>query len=48
MFFDRTNGKLLAANQYGKKVNWATGIDLKTGRPIDTPMTTMIQARPKK
>ncbi len=40
---DRTNGKLLAANQYGKKVNWATGIDLKTGRPIDTPMTTMVR-----
>jgi len=32
---DRTNGKLLAANPY-VKVNWATGIDLKTGRPIET------------
>src|SRR6185295_3728838 len=28
---DRTNGKLLAANPY-VKVNWASGIDLKTGR----------------
>jgi alcohol dehydrogenase (cytochrome c) len=35
---DRTNGKLLAANPY-VKVNWATGIDLKTGRPIETDIT---------
>jgi alcohol dehydrogenase (cytochrome c) len=32
---DRTNGKLLAANAY-VKVNWADGVDLKTGRPIET------------
>ncbi|OKO85420.1 quinonprotein alcohol dehydrogenase [Bradyrhizobium sp. NAS80.1] len=36
---DRTNGKLLAANPY-VKVNWATGIDMKTGRPIETDVTT--------
>jgi alcohol dehydrogenase (cytochrome c) len=24
-------------------VNWATGIDMKTGRPIDTPMTAMVR-----
>ena len=41
---DRTNGKLLAANQYAKKVNWASGVDLKTGRPIDTDMTKMVRA----
>jgi alcohol dehydrogenase (cytochrome c) len=35
---DRTNGKLLAANPY-VKVNWATGIDMKTGRPIETDIT---------
>jgi alcohol dehydrogenase (cytochrome c) len=35
---DRTNGKLLAANPY-VKVNWATGIDMKTGRPIETDVT---------
>ena len=35
---DRTNGKLLAANPY-VKVNWASGIDLKTGRPIETDVT---------
>ena len=30
---DRTSGQLLSANQFAKKVNWASGIDLKTGRP---------------
>ena len=30
---DRTNCKLIAAHPY-VKVNWATGIDLKTGRPV--------------
>ena len=35
---DRTNGKLLAANPY-MKVNWATGIDMKTGRPIETDVS---------
>ena len=32
---DRTNGKLIAANPY-VKVNWATHIDLETGRPVLT------------
>ncbi len=32
---DRTNGKLLAANPY-VKVNWASAIDMKTGRPVET------------
>ncbi|TPQ41904.1 PQQ-dependent dehydrogenase, methanol/ethanol family [Bradyrhizobium guangdongense] len=36
---DRTNGKLLAANPY-VKVNWATGIDMKTGKPIETEVAT--------
>jgi len=31
---DRTSGKLLAANPY-VKVNWASGVDLTTGRPIE-------------
>src|SRR5436190_2916148 len=35
---DRTNRKLLAANPY-VKVNWATGIDMKTGRPIETDVS---------
>jgi alcohol dehydrogenase (cytochrome c) len=36
---DRTNGKLLAANPY-VQVNWASAIDLKTGRPIETDVTS--------
>lgn len=32
---DRANGKLLSAKQYIDGVNWATGIDMKTGAPIE-------------
>jgi alcohol dehydrogenase (cytochrome c) len=35
---DRANGKLLAANPY-VKVNWASGVDMKTGRPIETDVS---------
>src|SRR5260370_14486021 len=34
---DRTNGKLIAANPY-VRVNWATHIDLKSGRPVLTDL----------
>ncbi len=34
---DRTNGKLIAANPF-VNVNWATHIDLKTGRPVRTDL----------
>ena len=34
--FDRTDGKLLLAQQYVRKLNWAKGIDAK-GRPILNP-----------
>jgi mono/diheme cytochrome c family protein len=33
---DRTNGKLISAKPYAYQ-NWAEGIDLKTGRPIEKP-----------
>lgn len=33
---DRTNGKLISARGY-VPMNWATGVDLKTGRPIEVP-----------
>ena len=33
---DRTSGKLISATQFARKINWATGIDMATGRPIDT------------
>ena len=41
---DRATGKLMAANQYAKKLNWASGVDLATGRPIDTDMTKRFKA----
>jgi len=34
---DRSNGKLIAANPY-VNVNWASSIDLKTGRPVRTDL----------
>jgi alcohol dehydrogenase (cytochrome c) len=40
---DRTNGKLLSAQPFARKINWATGYDMKTGRPIDTPMTATLR-----
>jgi PQQ-dependent dehydrogenase (methanol/ethanol family) len=33
---DRTNGELLLAQPF-VHVNWATGVDMKTGRPIEVP-----------
>jgi len=30
---DRTNGALLVAEKYDPSVNWATNVDMKTGRP---------------
>jgi quinohemoprotein ethanol dehydrogenase len=33
---DRENGRLISAEKTGK-VNWASGYDLKTGRPIEMP-----------
>ena len=40
---DRTTGKLIAANPY-MRVNWATGIDLTTGRPIETDVAAKARA----
>ena len=34
---DRTNGKLISASPYVDGINWATGYDLETGRPIENP-----------
>ena len=33
---DRADGKLLSAEKFGK-VNWAEGVDMATGRPIENP-----------
>jgi alcohol dehydrogenase (cytochrome c) len=35
---DRTNGKLIAANQYAHQT-WAKGIDIETGRPVPTEIS---------
>ena len=35
---DRANGTLLSAKPY-TFVNWATGVDLKTGRPVETTLS---------
>ncbi len=34
---DRRNGKLLRANKFDPSTNWASSIDLKTGRPVLEP-----------
>ena len=39
---DRTNGRLLAANPY-VNVNWASHIDLESGRPVETDVTKPIE-----
>lgn len=39
---DRTNGKLIAANQYGYQT-WAKGIDPETGRPVPTEVTDNVR-----
>ena len=41
---DRTNGKLIAANQYVRNLNWADGIDLTTGRPIESAALKKLRA----
>jgi alcohol dehydrogenase (cytochrome c) len=43
---DRTNGRLLAANPY-VNVNWASRIDLETGRPVETEVATRARAGEK-
>jgi alcohol dehydrogenase (cytochrome c) len=43
---DRTDGKLLAANQYAH-INWASKIDLESGRPVETDITKRARAGEK-
>ncbi|MEH6502970.1 MAG: methanol/ethanol family PQQ-dependent dehydrogenase [Cycloclasticus sp.] len=33
---NRVNGKLISANPFVTRQDWATGVDLETGRPIET------------
>jgi len=40
---DRTNGKLLAANPF-ETVNWASHVDMASGRPVETDVTKRFRA----
>jgi quinohemoprotein ethanol dehydrogenase len=42
---DRTNGELISANSY-TFVNWASGVDPKTGRPIETAVARYQRGNP--
>ncbi|TZG24957.1 PQQ-dependent dehydrogenase, methanol/ethanol family [Sphingomonas montanisoli] len=42
---DRDTGKLISAENFAP-VNWATGIDLKTGRPNETPWARFPDGKP--
>jgi len=39
---DRTNGELISAKAY-EKVNWASHVDAKTGRPVETDIAKSIR-----
>ncbi|MBI1339373.1 PQQ-dependent dehydrogenase, methanol/ethanol family [bacterium] len=39
---DRATGELLSADMF-QPVNWATGVDLTTGRPIETPEARFLE-----
>ena len=40
--FDRATGELLSAKPY-EKVNWASHVDMKTGRPVETEIAKSIR-----
>ena len=40
---DRTNGKLLSAKAF-EKVNWATHVDMATGRPVESDLSKRVRA----
>jgi alcohol dehydrogenase (cytochrome c) len=40
---DRTNGQLLSAQPYAK-INWATHVDMKTGRPVESDEVKKLRA----
>jgi hypothetical protein len=41
---DRLTGELISAEPYSR-VNWASGVDLQTGRPIEQPRRTLPRRR---
>ena len=40
---DRTNGSFVAGKQYVDQLNWTTGLDPKTGRPLNYNPNTDVQ-----
>ncbi len=42
---DRTNGKLISADKFAR-VNWASHIDLATGRPVEMPNMRYMDGKP--
>ena len=44
---DRATGELISADKYQDNVNWATSVDLKTGRPVEAPNARYEDARPR-
>ena len=40
---DRTNGKLISAKAY-EKMNWASHVDMTTGRPVETEVAKKLRA----
>jgi len=40
---DRTNGKLISAKPYGR-INWATHVDMATGRPVESEEAKKLRA----
>jgi len=40
---DRTNGQLISAKPF-ERVNWASGVDMKTGRPVETDIARKLRA----
>ena len=40
---DRRNGELLSAKPY-EKINWATHVDMKTGRPVESEVSKKVRA----
>lgn len=40
---DRTNGELISAEPF-EKVNWATHVDMKTGRPVESDVSKKVRA----
>src|SRR4029077_20444992 len=40
---DKTNGSFVAGKQYVNELNWTTGLDPKTGRPLNYDPTKDVQ-----